>query len=93
MLISMVLLILLGVAAFGIDLNHQVLNKTRLQNAVDAAALAGAVAADENGDVVAAAAVATATLNNISASDGNSELTFDNSNTSVTFSLDRATFC
>lgn len=91
-LISMVLLILLGVAAFGIDLNHQVLNKTRLQNAVDAAALAGAVAADENGDVVAAAAVATATLNNISASDGNSELTFDNSNTSVTFSLDRATF-
>ncbi|WP_229651482.1 TadE/TadG family type IV pilus assembly protein, partial [Vibrio parahaemolyticus] len=36
-LISMVLLILLGVAAFGIDLNHQVLNKTRLQNAVDTA--------------------------------------------------------
>lgn len=91
-LISMVLLILLGVAAFGIDLNHQVLNKTRLQNAVDAAALAGAVAADENGDVVAAEAVATATLNGISASSGNSELVFDDSNTSITFSLDRATF-
>lgn len=91
-LISMVLLILLGVAAFGIDLNHQVLNKTRLQNAVDAAALAGAVAADENGDVVAAEAVATATLNGISASSGNSELVFDDSNTSITFSLDRTTF-
>lgn len=91
-LISMVLLILLGVAAFGIDLNHQVLNKTRLQNAVDAAALAGAVAADENGDVVAAEAVATATLNDISASSGNSELVFDDSNISITFSLDRATF-
>ncbi|TON77198.1 hypothetical protein CGH50_29715, partial [Vibrio parahaemolyticus] len=50
-LISMVLLILLGVAAFGIDLNHQVLNKTRLQNAVDTAALAGAVVADKTEDV------------------------------------------
>ncbi|HDM8233697.1 TPA: hypothetical protein P0E28_003115 [Vibrio campbellii] len=91
-LISMVLLILLGVAAFGIDLNHQVLNKTRLQNAVDAAALAGAVVADETSDVAAAEAAAVTTLANISASAGNSELTFTDSNTAVTFSSDRATF-
>ena len=59
-LISMVLLILLGMAAFGIDLNHQVLNKTRLQNAVDAAALAGAVVVDifNNGSTLAKAVAA-----------------------------------
>ncbi|MGR5157437.1 TadE/TadG family type IV pilus assembly protein [Vibrio owensii] len=91
-LISMVLLILLGMAAFGIDLNHQVLNKTRLQNAVDSAALAGAVVVDENGNVSAAETAAKATLNSISASDGNAELVFTDSNTAVTFSTDRATF-
>ncbi len=83
-LISMVLLILLGVAAFGIDLNHQVLNKTRLQNAVDTAALAGAVVADKTEDVDQAEAAVIATLSSIASESGNTELSFTDGNTSVT---------
>lgn len=92
MLISMVLLILLGVAAFGIDLNHQVLNKTRLQNAVDTAALAGAVVADKTEDVDQAEAAVIATLSSIASESGNTELSFTDGNTSVTFSHDMQTF-
>lgn len=91
-LISMVLLILLGVAAFGIDLNHQVLNKTRLQNAVDTAALAGAVVADKTEDVDQAEAAVIATLSSIASESGNTELSFTDGNTSVTFSHDMQTF-
>ena len=91
-LISLVLLILLGVAAFGIDLNHQVLNKTRLQNAVDTAALAGAVVADKTEDVNQAETAVRTTLSGISTEPGNSELTFSDSNTAVTFSHDMQTF-
>ncbi|HHX8434545.1 TPA: pilus assembly protein TadG-related protein [Vibrio diabolicus] len=91
-LISMVLLILLGIAAFGIDLNHQILNKTRLQNSVDAAALAAAVVADETSSVDDAEAAAKSYLTGFSANSGNSELVFTDSNTSVTFSTDMQTF-
>ncbi|EJG0693640.1 hypothetical protein BBM02_12085 [Vibrio parahaemolyticus] len=91
-LISMVLLILLGVAAFGIDLNHQVLNKTRLQNAVDTAALAGAVVVDKTEDVDQAEAAVIATLSSIASESGNTELSFTDGNTSVTFSHDMQTF-
>lgn len=91
-LISLVLLILLGVAAFGIDLNHQILNKTRLQNSVDAAALAAAVVADETSNVSEAETAAKTYLAGFSTSSGNSELTFTDENTSVTFSTDMESF-
>lgn len=91
-LISLVMLILLGVAAFSIDINHQVLNKTRLQNAVDAAALSAAVVADETGDVALAETAARTTLANFATSDWNGELSFDTENTLVTFSHDLETF-
>ncbi|GAD74397.1 TadE/TadG family type IV pilus assembly protein [Vibrio azureus] len=91
-LFSMVLLILLGVAAFAIDLNHQVLNKTRLQNAVDAAALAGALSVDSTGSVFTAETVVLSTLDGISDSAGNSELNFMADHTTVSFSVDRLNF-
>ncbi|WP_418113502.1 pilus assembly protein TadG-related protein [Vibrio scophthalmi] len=91
-LISLVMLFLLGMAAFSIDLNHQVLNKTRLQNAVDSAALAGAVVVDETGDVALAETAARETLTNFIGEDGNSELGVLDGNTVVTFSSDLETF-
>ena len=91
-LISLVMLFLLGMAAFSIDLNHQVLNKTRLQNAVDSAALAGAVVADETNDVDLAEAAARATLASFINEDGNGELEAGNDSTSVTFSYDLQNF-
>ncbi|HDU8576627.1 pilus assembly protein TadG-related protein [Vibrio diabolicus] len=100
-LVSLVLLILLGAAAFGIDLNHQVLNKTRLQNAVDSAALAAAVVADERTDtanlserLALATQAANDALTHFAASDGNQEMVFGvgGGQVSVTFSNDNQTF-
>lgn len=96
-LISLVLLFLLGVAAFGIDLNHQVLNKTRLQNAVDSAALAAAVVVDERTDAAdlaerlsLATQAANDALTHSAASDGNQELVYTGENIDVTFSNSNA---
>ncbi|MHC6528233.1 pilus assembly protein TadG-related protein [Vibrio sp. V39_P1S14PM300] len=91
-LISLIMLLLLGVAAFSLDLNHMVLNKTRLQNAVDSAALAGAVVADDTGDVDQAEVAAIAAMNSFATSTGNSELTYTAENIAVTFSYDYQTF-
>ncbi|PMH41242.1 hypothetical protein BCU68_06065 [Vibrio sp. 10N.286.49.B3] len=41
-MVTMAMLTFIAIAAFAIDVNHLVVNKTRLQNAVDSAALAGA---------------------------------------------------
>ncbi|WP_182026929.1 TadE/TadG family type IV pilus assembly protein [Vibrio rotiferianus] len=88
-LVSMLMLFILAMAAFAIDINHQILNKARLQNAVDSAALAGAVVADDTLDVTQAETAAIAMLNSFAAASGNSEMTFTSSNSAVTFSADR----
>ncbi|MEZ9955466.1 pilus assembly protein TadG-related protein, partial [Vibrio splendidus] len=41
-MITAALLVFLAVSALAVDINHMVVNKTRLQNAVDSAALAAA---------------------------------------------------
>ncbi|NIY82703.1 pilus assembly protein TadG-related protein [Vibrio hepatarius] len=102
-LVSLLMLILIGMAAFVIDLNHQVLNKTRLQNAVDAAALASAVVADKTSNVYASRSAAIDTLNSYVSESGNAELvdllgvdasgnSFDTVNANITFSTDLQTF-
>ena len=91
-LISLVMLFLLGMAGFSIDLNHQVLNKTRLQNAVDSAALSAAVVADETGDVSLAEAAARATLTSFIGESGNGELAISDESTTVTFSFNLESF-
>ncbi|MCF7481306.1 Tad domain-containing protein [Vibrio sp. J1-1] len=77
-LISVIMLILIGMGAFAIDLNHQVLNKARLQNAVDSAALASAVVADDAEDaslvVELAETAAIDALKSFAESMGNQEL-------------------
>ncbi|MBR9788132.1 MAG: hypothetical protein GYB40_09365 [Vibrionaceae bacterium] len=73
-LISLIMLILIGMGAFAIDLNHQVLNKARLQNAVDSAALAAAIVADDTDDIALAEAAAIDALKSFASSIGNQEL-------------------
>ncbi|WP_242443068.1 pilus assembly protein TadG-related protein [Pseudomonas sp. LFM046] len=77
-LVVVALLALLAVAALALDGGHMLVNKTRLQNAVDAAALSGAktlsqvMGAANASTQVQAAALATLSLN--AAASGNGEL-------------------
>lgn len=91
-LISLIMLILIGMGAFAMDLNHQVLNKARLQNAVDSAALASAVVAESTTDVDLAKAAAIDALNSFASASGNTELVYTSENISVTFSNDKQNF-
>nr|WP_255202920.1 pilus assembly protein TadG-related protein [Vibrio natriegens] len=91
-LISLIMLILIGMGAFAMDLNHQVLNKARLQNAVDSAALASAVVADETNDLKLAEDAAVDALNSFADSSGNQELVYTSEHISITFSTDNQSF-
>lgn len=77
-LLAVALLALLAMAGLALDGGHLMLNKTRLQNAVDAAALSGArtltlsYGATGAGDAARAAALATLELN--ATAPGNEEL-------------------
>ncbi|WP_102481013.1 pilus assembly protein TadG-related protein [Vibrio breoganii] len=76
-LFTIALTVLLGFAALAIDVNHVVLNKSRIQNGVDAAALAGAVVADAGESQAKIATAVLQTIKNYSALDGNSDITVD----------------
>ena len=69
------LVALLAMAGLALDSGHAMLNKTRLQNAVDAAALSGAKELDlTGGDVFLARAAVEATFGANSTSVGNNEM-------------------
>lgn len=57
------MIVIIGMAGLALDLGHAYLNKTRLQNVLDAAALSGAKALDATHDAVQAADAALATFN------------------------------
>ncbi|MET0660987.1 MAG: pilus assembly protein TadG-related protein [Steroidobacteraceae bacterium] len=65
---------ILLIAGLALDSGHMMLNKTRLQNTVDAAALSAAKVIDETGDTTLATAEAMQTFANNAASLGNAEL-------------------
>ena len=65
---------MLAMAGLALDSGHAMLNKTRLQNAVDAAALAGAKELDLTADTLKARQAAIGALAANAAADGNSEL-------------------
>jgi Flp pilus assembly protein TadG len=81
-LVALSLVLLVGMAGLSLDLSHAYLNKTRLQNAVDAAALAGANVLNErlgsisgtptSAQVSAAKSEATSEIENIFSSANNS---------------------
>lgn len=68
------LLAILAVAGLAIDSSHALANKTRMQNAVDAAALAAAKVLDETEDTLQATAAAFSLLGINAAASGNHEL-------------------
>jgi hypothetical protein len=88
------LLMLLGVAALAIDAGHGFVNKARLQNALDAAALGGAKVFDTTGNATAAEAEARAVFNATAATPGNEELeaALDDATVAVTFSANLVPF-
>jgi Flp pilus assembly protein TadG len=65
---------ILGIVGLALDSGHAILNKTRLQNTVDAAALGAAKTLDETGDVALADADARAMFAANAANSGNQEI-------------------
>lgn len=91
-MVTVAMLALVGVAALSIDVSHAVLNKARLQNSVDAAALAAAIVMDSEGTNAQATTAANSTLNNVAAATGNSEMDFSNATVTVEYSNDPTIF-
>ena len=65
---------LLGIVGLALDSGHAMLNKTRLQNTVDAAALAAAKTLDQTADVALAEAAAVAMFAMNAGNAGNREI-------------------
>jgi Flp pilus assembly protein TadG len=65
---------LLAMVGLALDAGHTMLNKTRLQNTVDAAALAAAKTLDETGDIAQATVAARTAFGSNAAAAGNAEL-------------------
>ncbi|MEZ9631271.1 hypothetical protein BCT86_13820 [Vibrio breoganii] len=80
-LFTISLLVILGFAALAIDINHMILNKSRVQNGVDSAALSASVALENGASISGAATAAITTIKEMAAATGNDELDFDVSGT------------
>src|SRR5690606_19982539 len=68
------LVALFGLAALALDGGHVLLNKTRLQNAVDAAALSAAKTLEDTGDTLLAEQAGRNTFDQVANSTGSNEL-------------------
>jgi Flp pilus assembly protein TadG len=73
-IVAVGLVAMLAIAGLAVDASHAVVNKTRLQNAVDAAALAAAKEYDQAPDIIAANAAARNVFGLNAAGAGNGEL-------------------
>ncbi|GAM74413.1 von willebrand factor type A domain protein [Vibrio ishigakensis] len=76
-LFTLSLLVLMGFAALAIDINHIILNKSRVQNSVDSAALSASIALEKGVTVEKAAEAAVDTIKAMAKSAGNDELDLD----------------
>ena len=91
-MITAALLVFLAVSALAVDINHMVVNKTRLQNAVDSATLAAATILDNSKDKDAVDAEVGTALNAMAASTGNQEIDFSTASISIDYSNDPKDF-
>lgn len=82
---TIAMLALLSVTALAIDINHLYMNRTKLQNGVDAAALAAAVVLDNNSSQSDAITAVNETLTKLVSTNGNSELDLESASINVTF--------
>lgn len=73
-LVTIAILSILGIAGLALDSGHAMLNKSRLQNALDAAALNGARQLNQTQDAASARTVAVGIFIDILAGAGNAEL-------------------
>ncbi|PMN46555.1 pilus assembly protein [Vibrio lentus] len=90
--VTIALLVFLAVSALAVDINHMLVNKTRLQNAVDSAALAAATILDNSKDQTAVSTEVTSTLNAMAGSSGNHEFDFSTAVVTVEYSNDPQDF-
>ena len=75
MLVTIAMLMMLGIVGLALDGAHGILNKSRLQNTVDSAALSAAKTLDQTkGDTVAALAEALSMFGTNAAGAGNGEI-------------------
>ncbi|MGR5537412.1 pilus assembly protein TadG-related protein [Vibrio campbellii] len=94
-IMTVAMLALLAVTALAIDVNHMYMNRTKLQNGVDAAALAAAVILDNSGSQAIgmekaqenATAAVIDTLNKLVGAEGNAELDIASDSVSVTYNI------
>ena len=91
-MITAALLVFLAVSALAVDINHMVVNKTRLQNAVDSAALAAATILDNSKDKDTVDAEIVTALNAMAASTGNHEIDFTTASINIDYSNDPQDF-
>ncbi len=71
---TIAMLTLIGMAGLALDMGHAYVNKTRLQNALDAAALSAATTLDKTGDTAQASVAAWTAFSKNAAAAGNGEL-------------------
>ena len=86
-LVAVGMVAMLAVAGLALDASHSVVNKTRLQNTVDAAALAAAKQYDQAPDVVAANAAARQIFGLNADGAGNHELNADYDSNGITITI------
>ncbi|MEZ9176879.1 pilus assembly protein TadG-related protein [Vibrio kanaloae] len=91
-LVTAALLVFLAVSALSVDINHMIVNKTRLQNAVDSATLAAATILDSSKDKDAVDAEVVTALNTMAASTGNHEIDFTTASINIDYSNDPQDF-
>lgn len=91
-LVTVALLVFLAVSALAVDVNHLIVNKTRVQNAVDSAALAAATILDNSKDTDAVEDEVDAALAAMAGASGNHEIDFDSAVVSVEYSNDPEDF-
>ncbi|WP_165310384.1 Tad domain-containing protein [Vibrio ziniensis] len=93
-IVTFALFAFLGIAVLAIDINHTFMNRTKLQNSVDSAAIAAAYILDRSKSEVSARQAVEDTLDELSASEGFQELDFSAESVQlcVTFSNDLSTF-
>jgi Flp pilus assembly protein TadG len=72
--VAIAMLAILAISGLALDMGHAYVNKTRLQNGVDAAALSAAKTLDDSGDTVLAQAAAVAAFTRNASASGNEEL-------------------
>jgi hypothetical protein len=91
-LLTVAMVAILACAGLALDVSHTLINKTRLQNTVDAAALAGAKILDQTADTALAAAAVQAMFDDNADDPGNFELNNANLTPTVQFSNTVAPF-